>query len=80
MKVGDTISATVNGETLVLTLDEHVPYEPACYHWDDGLWAFDENESEYFVSQDGTVYAEDSEIPPNALRSFTRPIGKVRPA
>jgi len=77
MKVGDRISATVNGEPLVLTLDEYVPYEPSCYHYDPGFWAGDKDDRMFFISEDGTVYGHRESTDPCELDAWDVAVGKV---
>jgi hypothetical protein len=76
VKTGDKIIAEIRGERFELELDEHVPYEPAAYHYDDGFWAFSPDEKEFFVSRDGTVY-DQAETPQGALTAWNVPVGKV---
>lgn len=78
MKTGQTISTTVGD----LALEEYVPYEPSCYHYDPGWWAWKspgDNGAEgpdYFVSEEGIVY-ENSEQWPDA---YDVPCGTVNHA
>jgi len=77
MKTGDKIIVEIRGEHFELELDEHVPYEPAAYHWDDGFWAFTPDERMFFVSQDGTVYGEALNRGEGELEAWNAPVGKV---
>lgn len=64
MKIGETISTTVGK----LELDEYVPYEPSCYHYDPGFWAnrpgeIAEDDPRFYVSEEGIVYTNSEQWP-----------------
>jgi len=80
MKTGDQIHFVMFSGRLpiTLTLDEFVPFDPSCYHYDAGFWAFDADEKEYFVSaESGTVYAQAENQPSGHLDAWDVPVGTV---
>lgn len=72
MNLGEKVKTTV-GE---LTLDDRVFPDRSCFQYEAGWWAFDENEVEYFVSDEGIVYRE-AERTPEQLQAFDVPAGRV---
>ena len=62
LKAGDTISARIDGATVNLTTEERQHIEPANYCHEAGWWCVsDEDDSLYFVSDDGRIDRHDAD-------------------
>ncbi len=63
MNLPETITVKLDdGDTFEVEVEEFHPLEPSAYCWDAG-WTCYGGDTEYFVSQDGTVYRQ----PENAV-------------
>lgn len=63
MKSGDIIEARVNSTVLALTLDDRVLPDRSCGQYEAGWWAQTPSGREFFVSDEGIVYAPSRDYP-----------------
>lgn len=62
MTTGDTVAVVIDGTVRTLTFEEWQHYEPSNYCWEAGAWCVsEEDDSLYFVSEDGRVDLHDPE-------------------
>lgn len=71
------IEAEIKGTVVALTLEERVPIDPAAYQLEAGWWAYTNSGEQYFVSDDGVVYAQSPKTSPDALDAFDLDCGRV---
>jgi hypothetical protein len=78
MDTGAIVQALMDGSTVELALDEWVPYDPSCYQYETGWWAYrvEDEESQYFVSTSGIVYGE-TPTTNEQLQAFHNEVGQV---
>ena len=61
-QAGDTVVAHIEGRQIVLTTEERQYVEPSAYCHEAGWWCVsDEDDSLYFVSDDGRIDLHDAE-------------------
>src|SRR5215831_9112587 len=60
VKVGDNINVVMDDRLpRTLTLDEFIPYDPSCYSYEAGFFAFDADDVSFFISaESGVVYGQ----------------------
>ena len=63
LKAGDTIAARIDGAAVTLTTEERQHIEPSAYCHEAGWWCFstDDEDTLYFVSDDGRIDRHDPE-------------------
>ena len=79
MKVGDNINVVMDDRLpRTLTLDEFIPYDPSCYSYEAGFFAFDADDVSFFISaESGVVYGQ-REPEQGKLDAWDVPVGRAR--